>query len=322
MRRRELITLLGGLTVAWPFSAHAQQPDKLPVVGFLHSAAPDTYARFVAAFRQGLKETGYVEGQNVTVEYRWAQGQYDRLPELAADMVARRVSAIAATGGDPAALAAKAATTTVPIVFMVGTDPVKLGLVSNLSRPAGNVTGVTFFTGPLGAKRLQLLRELTPAAPAVGMLVNPTNPNAEPDVADVQTAAHTLRWDLHILNAESAFATLSRQRIHALLIGTDPFFFSLRDQLVALAAREAVPTIYNLREYAEAGGLLSYGASLADSYRQTGSYVGKILSGAKPTNLPVVQPAKFDTAINLRTAKSLGLDVPTSILLRADEVIE
>jgi ABC-type uncharacterized transport system substrate-binding protein len=304
----------------------AQQPA-LPVVGFLHSAAPDTYTLFVDAFRQGLKEAGYVEGQNVTVEYRWAEGQYDRLPALAADTVARRVSVIAAIS-DPVTLAAKAATSTIPIVFLVATDPVQLGYVSSLNRPTGNVTGVTFFTGPLGAKRLQLLRELVPAASGLGMLVNPSNPNAEPDVADVQTAARTLRWDLHILNASTerdidlAFATLAPQRIEALVIATDPFLFGLRDKLVALAARQAVPAIYVLREYAEAGGLISYGASLSDNYRLTGSYVGKLLRGAKPTDLPVMQPTKFDLVINLKTAKTLGLTVPQNLLVAADEVIE
>jgi putative ABC transport system substrate-binding protein len=275
MTRREFIVTLGGAVAAWPLVARAQQ-SALPVVGFLHSAAPDKYGRFVAAFQEGLREAGYVDGQNVAVEYGWAQGQYDRLPALAADMVAHRVSVIGATGGDPAAIAAKAVTTTVPIVFMVGTDPVQVGLVSNLSRPTGNVTGVTFFTGPLGAKRLQLLRELVPRASAVGMLVNPSNPNSKPDIAEVQTAGRALQWDVHILNAStegeigSTFASLARERIEALMIGTDPFFFSLRDQIVALAARHAVPTIYNLREYTDAGGLISYGASLADNYRQTG----------------------------------------------------
>jgi putative tryptophan/tyrosine transport system substrate-binding protein len=324
--RREFIAALGS-AAAWPLTARAQQPA-MPVVGFLHSAAPDKYAGFVAAFQRGLKEAGYIEGQSVTVEYRWAEGRYDRLPGLAADLIARRVSVIAATGGDPAALAAKAATTTVPIVFMVGTDPVQVGLVSNMSRPTSNVTGVTFFTGPLGAKRLQLLRELVPTASSVGMLVNPSNPNAQPDVAEVQAAARALRWDLHILNAsterdiDSVLATLARQQIEALLIGTDPFFFGLRDQLVALAARQAVPTIYNLREYAEAGGLISYGASLSDNYRQTGIYVGKILKGANPADLPVMQPTTFGLVVNLKTAKALGLDIPVTVLARTDEVIE
>ena len=324
--RREFITVLGG-AAAWPLAARAQQPA-MPAVGFLHSAAPDKYARFVAAFQQGLMETGYIDGQNVAVEYGWAGGQYDRLPALAADMIAHRVSVIAATGGDPAAAAAKAATTTVPIVFMVGTDPVQVGLVSNLSRPTGNVTGVTFFTGPLGAKRLQMLRELVPGASAAGMLVNPSNPNSNPDIVEVQTAARALQWNVHILNASteqeigSTFATLSRERIEALIIGTDPFFFSLRDQIVALAARHAVPTIYNLREYTDAGGLISYGASLADNYRQTGIYVGKILKGARPGDLPVVQPTTFGLVINLKTAKALGLDPPVSLLARTDEVIE
>jgi putative tryptophan/tyrosine transport system substrate-binding protein len=323
--RRKFIAALG-CAAAWPLAARAQQPA-LPVVGFLHSAAPDTYTHFVDAFRQGLKEAGYVEGQNVTVEYRWAEGQYDRLPALAADMVARRVSVIAAIS-DPATLAAKAATSTIPIGFLVATDPVQLGYVSSLNRPTGNVTGVTFFTGPLGAKRLQLLRELVPAASGVGMLVNPSTPSAEPDVADVQTAARTLRWDLHILNASTerdidlAFATLAPQRIEALVIATDPFLFSLRDKLVALAARQGVPAIYVLREYAEAGGLISYGASLSDTYRLNGSYVGKMLRGAKPTDLPVVQPTKFDLVINLKTAKTLGLTVPQNLLVAADEIIE
>jgi putative tryptophan/tyrosine transport system substrate-binding protein len=327
MRRREFITLVGSAAATSPFAARAQQPA-MPVVGFLHSAAPDTYARFVAAFQQGLRETGYIDGKNVAVEYGWAQGQYDRLPALAAEMIAHRVSVIAATGGDPAALAAKAATTTGPIVFMVGTDPVQVGLVSNLSRPTGNVTGVTFFTGPLGAKRVQLLHQLVPTASVLGMLVNPTNPNSNPDIVEVQTAARVLQLDIHILNAStereivSTFATLVRERIEALVIGTDPFFFSLRDQIVDLAARHAVPTIYNLREYTDAGGLISYGTSLSDNYRQTGIYVGRILKGASPGDLPVVQPTTFRLVINLKTAKTLGLDPPTSLLAFTDDLIE
>jgi putative tryptophan/tyrosine transport system substrate-binding protein len=326
MKRREFIAGLGS-AAASPLVARAQQPA-MPVVGFLHSAAPDTYARFVAAFQQGLRENGYIDGKNVAVEYGWAEGQYNRLPALAAEMVAHRVSVIAATGGDPAALAAKAATTTVPIVFMVGTDPVQVGLVSNLSRRTSNLTGVTFFTGPLGAKRVQLLHELVPTASVLGMLVNPTNPNSNPDIVEVQTAARALHLDVHILNAStereivSTFATLARERIEALVIGTDPFFFSLRDQIVLLAARHAVPTIYNLREYTDAGGLISYGTSLSENYRQTGIYVGKILKGASPGDLPVVQPTTFGLVINLKTAKTLGLDPPISLLARTDEVIE
>jgi putative tryptophan/tyrosine transport system substrate-binding protein len=326
MNRRAIITLLGG-AAAWPLAARAQQAA-MPIVGFLHSAAPKAYTGFVAAFQQGLRDAGYIDGQNVAIEYGWAEGQYDRLPALAADMVTHRVSVIAATGGDPAAIAAKAATTTVPIVFMVGTDPVQVGLVSSLSRPTGNVTGVTFFTGPLGAKRLQLLHELVPSASAVGMLVNPSNPNSKPDIAEVQTAARALKCDVHILNASTeseigaTFTTLARERVAALIVGTDPFFFSLRDQIVALAARYAVPTIYNLREYTDAGGLISYGASLADNYRQTGIYVGKILKGASPSDLPVVQPTIFGLVVNLKTAKALGLDPPISLLARTDEVIE
>ncbi len=326
MRRREFITLLGGTTLAWPLAATAQQPA-MPIVGFLNAASPDGYASEVAAFRQGLKETGYVEGENVAIEYRWAENDPPRLHMLAADLVRRRVNAIAAN--TPAALAAKAVTTTIPIVFIVPEDPVRLGLVTSLSRPGGNMTGVNIFAAELAAKRLELLRTLVPTATHVAALLDPAEPTIfATNLRDVEAAAGTMGLQLRVLNAstiadiDAAFATFANERPDALFISSGPFFSNRRVQLAQLAARYAVPAIHGLRSYPEVGGLMSYGTDLAEAYHQVGVYTGSILKGARPTDLPVVQLTKFELVINAETAKMLGLTVPPQLLATADEVIE
>jgi putative ABC transport system substrate-binding protein len=329
MRRREVIALLGGAAVvaslSWPRTAHGQQP---PVIGFLHPASPDTSAHRLRGFHQGLKDTGHIEGENLTILYRWAGSQMDRLPELAADVVRRGVAVITSPGTAPA-IAAKAATTTIPVVFMVGEDPVSLGLVASLARPGGNLTGVNMLNVELAAKRLELLRELVPEAARVAVLVNPTNAaNAESTLRDVQLAARAMGLQAQVLNAstgpeiDAGFATFARERPDALFVVGDAFFNSRRVQLVHLATRYAIPATYGSREYAEGGGLMSYGSNVADAYRQVGVYAGRILKGAKPADLPVVQASKFELVINAQAARTLGLTVPPTLIARADEVIE
>jgi putative ABC transport system substrate-binding protein len=326
MKRREFIAGFGS-AAAWPIAARAQQPP-MPVIGFLNAASPGPLRQQIAAFGEGLKESGYLEGQNVAVEYRWAEGQYNRLPALVADLARRQVSVIVSGGGAPAVLAAKAATTTIPIVFTAGADPVASGFVTSLNRPDGNVTGVYHFNSGLEAKRLGLLHEIVPKAMTIGVLVNPNFLDAERQLRDVQEAAVRLGVQLVVVraNAESdfdaAFSTVVQQRAGALLVCASPYFNTRREQLVILAARHALPAIYEWRDFAAAGGLMSYGTSLADAYRQAGVYAGRILKGAKPADLPVVQVIRFELVINLATAKALGIEVPPGLSARADEVIE
>jgi ABC-type uncharacterized transport system substrate-binding protein len=324
MKRRDFIMLLGGATVSWPLAARAQQ--SMPVVGFLHSGSPNELARYVTAFRDGLKEAGYVEGQNVTIEYRWAENQYDRLPALAADLVRRQVAVIAANS--QAALPAKAATRTIPIVFTTGLDPVAVGLVASLNRPGGNLTGIASLNVEIGPKRLELLHEIVPTAPIIALLVNPTNPNDETLSRALQVAARTLGLQLHVLHAstqhdlDTVFATLAQLRAGGLVIGADAFFINQSEHLAALTLRHTLPTITQNRQFTAAGGLMSYGRNITDAYHQIGIYTGRILKGEKAADLPVMQPTKFELTINLKTAKALGLDVPPTLLALADEVIE
>ena len=325
MRRRKFIALVGG-AVAWPRSVQAQ--SGMPVIGFFHPGSREAFAHLVTAFQQGLGEIGYVEGRNVTIEYRWANGQNDRLSALADELVRIPVAVIAGPSSTAAAHAAKAATTVIPIVFAIGADPVKVGLVSNFSRPGGNVTGRSYMANHLIAKRLELLSELVPQTATFGMLMNPNNPNAESDRNDAEEAASALRLTLHVVEArtladlEPAFATFARQRISALFINADPLFTTRRDQLVALTARHAMAAIYDRREFVAVGGLISYGANQIEEYRQMGIYTGRILKGEKPGDLPIQQSTKLDLMIHLKTAKALGITVPPALLARADEVIE
>ena len=326
MRRREFILALSGAAVAWPLPARAQQPA-MPVIGLLDSRSPDGMTDRLRAFREGLKDSGYVERENVAIKYRWAENQLDRLPELAAELVRRQVAVIAATSTNPA-FAAKAATTTTPIVFVVGEDPVRLGLVASLARPGGNLTGINILSGELTAKRLNLLREMVPGAARIAVLVNPANVMTENALRDVAAAARVMGLQIQVLNAstsreiDAAFATFVRERPDAVFVGLDVFFISRRAQLVNLASRHALPATYHLREFAEAGGLMSYGSNIVDTFRQAGVYAGRILKGAKPADLPVAQSSKFELVINASTARMLGLTVPDKLLVAADEVIE
>ena len=325
VRRREFIALLGGAAVAWPVAARAQQ---VPVVGFLATTSPAPFAHLVAGFRRGLQEAGFLEGRNVAIEYRWAEGRYDQVPALAADLVQRQVAVIVTTGGETSAVAAKAATKTIPIVFNTGTDPVRLGLVTSLARPGGNATGVNIFTTELAEKRLGLLHDLIPAASTIAVLLNPNFAPAVVNLQESEVAARAAGRTVVAFHAsrddeiETAFARIVQMRPGALLVGSDPFFNSRREQIVALAARHAIPAIYEWREFAQAGGLMSYGTSLIEAYRQQGVYAGRILKGEKPADLPVVQLSKFELIINLITAKTLGLTFPPGLLAIADEVIE
>lgn len=327
MKRRAFIALLGGAAAAWPLAARAQQLA-MPVIGYFNSATPEVFSDYLRAFRQGLKESGYVEGENLAIEYRWAENEPKRLPELAADLVRRQVKVIAAMGA-PASIAAGRATTTIPIVFGVPEDPVRLGLVASLAHPGGNATGVNFFSAELAAKRLEFLRELVPTAKRVAVLLNPAEPTiAAANLRDVERAASALALQIHVFNAstiaeiDTAFAALASERPDALFISSSPFFLNRRVQIAHLATRYAIPAIGSPRAYPEAGGLMSYGASLSDAHRQAGVYVGRILKGAKPADLPVVQSAKFELVINASTARMLGLTVPDKLLATADEVIE
>jgi len=327
MKRREFIAALGGTAAAWSFTVHAQQPA-MPIVGFLNGASPTELESRVVAFRNGLAEGGYIEGQNVAIEFRWGLGQYDRLPQMAVDLVRRGAAVIAATGGVPSVRAARAATSDIPIVFTMGADPVAFGLVASLNRPGGNITGVTLLSGEIASKRVALARDLLPGATTLGVLLNATTPASEAEAAVAERVARTLGWQVKLLkiikgeDLDAAFRSLMRERVDALLVTTDPIFESQRHRIVALVADRAVPAIYALREYVVAGGLMSYGASINDVYRQAGAYAGRILKGEKPADLPVIQASKFDLFINLKTAKTLGIAVPPALLALADEVIE
>jgi putative ABC transport system substrate-binding protein len=326
IRRREFIGALGG-AAAWPLAVRAQQPP-LPVIGFLSSAFAEPYKPYVDAYRSGLNESGFVEGQNIAIEFRWAEGHYDQLPSLAAELVSRPVALIAASGGLPSVLAAKAATATIPIVFTLGSDPVQFGVVASLNRPGGNITGVSLLAYLLDAKRVELLHELVPSAKVFGMLVNPKNTQVQAQLTDFQAETRSLGLDQIVLDAstvqeiDTAFTVFAQQRGNALVVSADSFFLSRRDHIIALAARHMVPSIYEWHEFASAGGLISYGVSLKGAYRQAGAYAGRILKGEKPSDLPVIQPTKFELVINLRTAKTLAIAVPQTLQVSADEIIE
>jgi putative tryptophan/tyrosine transport system substrate-binding protein len=327
VKRREFITLLGSAAAAWPLAAGAQQAA-MPVVGYLSARSRDDTSHLITAFQRGLAESGYVEGRNVTIEYHFAIGQYDRLPAMATELVRRPVAVIGATGGEPAVQAAKAATSTIPIVFATGVDPVKQGLVASFNRPGGNVTGIVLFAAQLEPKRLGLLRDLAPQASTVGILLNPSFPASERQLLDIQEAARHLNLAIHVLRAntdreiDAAFETITQQRIPALAVAGSPFFDTRRDKLVALTARNAVPTMFQFREFVEAGGLMSYGADISEAYRQVGVYTGRVLKGASPGDLPIIQATKFEFVINLKTARALGVKVSDNLLSLADEVIE
>jgi putative tryptophan/tyrosine transport system substrate-binding protein len=327
MKRREFVTLLGGAAAAWPFAARAQQ-QPMPLIGFMSGRSPKDSTHLVAAFREGLGETGFVEGQNVDIEFRWADGQYDRLPAFAADLVNRRVAVLVGVGGDVSAVAAKRATATIPVIFGMGSDPIKAGLVESLNRPGGNATGFTLLTNEMEPKRLGLLRDLVSKAGVFGVLVNPSFPPAARELRDLEEAARTISQSLFVANAsndaelELGLASFLQERISGLLVNPDPYFDTRRERIIAFAAQHRLPAIYQFREYATAGGLISYGPSITDSYRQAGLYVGRILKGAKPAELPVVQPTKFEFVINLKTAKTLGIKISDNVLSLADEVIE
>lgn len=326
MRRRDFITLLGAAAVTWPLGARAQTP--MPVVGFMSGRAPEESAHLVAAFRQGLADSGFVDGQNVTIEFRWAEGDYDRLPGLAAELVNRKVAILIGVGGDVSAVAAAKATTTIPVVFGMGGDPVKAGIVASFNRPGGNVTGYTIWTNEMESKRLGLLRELVPGIPVIGVLVNPRFPPTVQELDDLEPAAKGVAQRLFVARAnddpelDAALASLIQQRVGAFMVTASPFFDTRRDRIINFTAQNRLPAIYHFREYALAGGLISYGPNIAESYKNAGVYAGRILKGEKPADLPVLQPSKFDFVINLKTAKALGLTVPPTLLAEAGEVIE